>query len=110
MAKKVPKISNFAEISAKIRTLEGGKRELAESLFNKLKFIDCEIEKLQEVLLVKGWVEPYQNGANQGGMKKSSEGEAYNSLIKSYNMLIKQLSDLLPEKVESDELVDFLKG
>ena len=42
-----------------------------------------------------------------------SEGEVYNTLIKSYNSTIKQLNDMITQAItdeEPDELMQFLKG
>jgi hypothetical protein len=57
-------------------------------------------------------VEEYQNGANQYGVKKCSEVEIYNTMIKNYSSIIKQLIDLLPNdsKGSGDELLDFISG
>ena len=52
----------------------------------------------------------YKNGENQFGLKKSAALEAYNTIIKNYNSVIKQLLDILPEGVEADELESFLGG
>ena len=58
----------------------------------------------------KGFVEEYQNGANQFGVKKCSEVEIYNTMIKNYSSIVKQLVDLLPNDARSggDELLDFI--
>lgn len=80
-----------------IDTLPEAKKSIATGLLDKAVFMDGELLKLQKILKSKGWVEEYQNGANQSGMKKSSEADVYNSMIKNYNATLKQISDLFPE-------------
>ena len=70
--------------------------------------IDCG-EGTQIAIKEKGWTEEYQNGANQRGVKKSSEGETYNVVLKNYNSTLAAICKLLPdERVGGDELMDFI--
>ena len=95
-----------------INTLPDAKKSLAMGLLDKAVFMDEELGKLQDILKEKGWVEEYQNGANQCGLKKSSEADVYNGMIKNYNSTLKQIADLFPaeNKAESgDPLMSFLK-
>ena len=106
-------MKDFTNVKKAIENLPASKQELAKKLVSKLEFMDVELEKLQGILKEKGWVEEYQNGATQFGLKKSSEGEVYNTLIKSYNSTIKQLNDMITQAItdeEPDELMQFLKG
>ena len=59
------------------------------------------LDELQEIIKEKGFTEEYQNGANQFGVKKCSEVEIYNTMIKNYSSIIKQLVDLLPNDARS---------
>ena len=59
----------------------------------------CE---LREIINEKGYTEEYQNGANQKGIKKCSEVEIYNTMIKNYMSAIKQLTDLLPKETQRE--------
>ena len=95
-----------------INTLPKAKKSLGMALLDKASFMDEELRKLQDILKEKGWVEEYQNGANQCGLKKSSEADVYNGMIKNYNSTLKQIADLFPadSKTESgDPLMSFLK-
>ena len=95
-----------------INTLPDAKKSLAMGLLDKAEFMDEELGKLQNILKEKGWVETYQNGATQTGLKKSSEADVYNGMIKNYNSTLKQIADLFPaeNKAESgDPLMSFLK-
>lgn len=99
-------------IKALIETLPDAKKSIAYGLLDKAVFMDGELLKLQKVLKEKGWVEEYQNGANQSGLKKSSEADVYNAMIKNYNSTLKQISDLFPDtgyEGEKDPLLAFIR-
>lgn len=104
-------MKKFTQVKKEIKKLPKSKQEIANNLLDKAMFMDRELEKLQEILTEKGWTEEYHNGATQSGLKKSSEGDVYNTMIKNYTAVMKALADILPENgEESDELIDFLKG
>ena len=106
MAKK----DRFKAISDEIDRLPESKAELGRSLLEKARFMDEGLNELQKNIKKDGWVEKYQNGANQFGLKKSSHADVYNTLIKNYNSTIKQILDLLPrEEGEEDELLSFIR-
>lgn len=99
----------FTKTKKKIKTLAPDKQERANKLLEKIIFMDAQLSELQEVIEEKGWTEEYQNGANQFGIKKSTEGDVYNTLIKNYTTAMKNLNDMLPEGGdEQDELEQFL--
>ena len=73
----------------------------------------ASLYELRQIINVKGYTEEYQNGANQKGVKKSSEIEIYNTMIKNFSAVMKQLTDLLPKdepktKPQSDGFDDFI--
>lgn len=94
------------------KDIEPGKRQTVEKLISNAAFMAESLDDLQETIREKGFVEEYQNGANQYGVKKCSEVEIYNTMIKNYSSVIKQLIDLLPNdsKGSGDELLDFISG
>lgn len=100
-------MNKVKRIKVRLDGLTGNKYELASVLLDKAEFMEAELNKLQEIIKEKGWVEQYKNGANQFGLKKSSEGDVYNAMIKNYNATIKQLMDILPNEVEE---TDDLRG
>ena len=89
---------------------DGSRKELLTNLVRKAEFISGELVKLEAVLKGKGWVEEYQNGQNQHGLKKSSEGDVYNQLIKNFATLMQKILDCLPDESaqNKDELELFL--
>ena len=94
------------------KDIEPGKRQTVEKLISNAAFMAESLDDLQEIIREKGFTESYQNGANQCGIKKCSEVEIYNTMIKNYSSIIKQLVDLLPndERSGGDELLDFISG
>ncbi len=94
------------------KDIEPGKRQTVEKLIENAAFMAESLNELQEIIREKGFTEEYQNGANQYGVKKCSEVEIYNTMIKNYTSVIKQLVDLLPNGEDSggDELLDFISG
>ena len=94
------------------KEIEPGKRQTVEKLISNAAFMAESLDELQETIREKGFVEEYQNGANQHGIKKSSEVEIYNTMIKNYSSIIRQLVDLLPNEAKGsgDELLDFISG
>lgn len=92
------------------KDIEPGKRQTVEKLISNAAFMAESLDELQDIIREKGFTEEYQNGANQSGIKKCSEVEIYNTMIKNYSSIIKQLVDLLPnnEAGSGDELLDFI--
>ena len=104
-------MKDFKKIEADLKLLPPSKQELAQKLLSKAVFMDAELENLQKILKEKGWVEQYKNG--EYGLKKASEGEVYNTLIKSYNATMRQIADLLETVANQnadDDVMAYLKG
>jgi chitinase len=83
-------------------------QKACNSLIDNAAFMAVTLKELQEAINADGIVSTYQNGANQWGTKKSPEVETYNSMLKNYMIIIKNLIDLLP-KDKKDELDEFDK-
>lgn len=84
--------------------LETSRSKLVESLINDAAFQRVTLEETREIIQRDGIIEEYQNGANQKGIKKSAAVEVYDKMVNTYSKVIKQLCDLLPEKVNWDEI------
>ena len=90
-------------------------KKAVDSLVDEAAFMAASLYELREKINEKGYVEAYQNGANQKGIKKCSEVEIYNTMIKNYSSVVKQLTDLIPKKQEnsaetSDGFDDFVNN
>ena len=83
--------------------IETSRKKTVEKLINDAGFMGVTLEEIGLVIQGDGVVETYQNGENQKGVKKSSAVEVYDKMVNTYSKVIKQLCDLLPEKVVWDE-------
>ena len=100
----------FDRITKDIEFLPESKKELAKTLLSKAKFMETQLTKLQAEIRKKGATEEYQNGENQRGVKKSAAVDVYNTMIKNFNMTIKQLDDMLEDvPADADALALFMR-
>lgn len=88
--------------------LEPNKLSTCQALIERAAFITVSLEDLEEELNEVGWTEPYQNGANQAGLKKSAAADVHISLTKNLNAIIKQLLDLVPAAQKESRLSAFM--
>ncbi len=92
-------------------TIDDNKLTIIKPLINKAAFMSVTLDELQDNILKSGISETYKNGANQYGNKESTEIRVYNSMIKNYHNVVKQLLDLLPpdssEYVVGTSLLEF---
>lgn len=86
------------------------KKNLVQRLIENAAFMATTLEDLQQEINTNGCVSAYKNGENQFGTKKSPEVEIYNTMVKNYAAVIRQLTDLLPEggEVPNDGFDDFI--
>lgn len=97
------------------KKLDEKTKKATESLVNEAAFMGTSLYELRTIIAEKGYTEEYQNGANQKGVKKSAEIEIYNTMIKNYMAVIKQLTELLPKeqkavKLQDDGFEEFVNG
>lgn len=92
-------------------------KKAVESLVEEAAFMAASLYELRKIIDEKGYTEEYQNGANQKGIKKCSEVELYNTMIKNYTSVVKQLTDLIPKeqqvkasKTDTDGFDDFVEN
>lgn len=110
MARKIGKreLGRFAEIYS---TAAPEKQSMCLQLIKNAVFMEEQLTKLQADIRENGVVSEYKNGENQWGTRKSPEVDVYNSMIKNYTSVIKQINDILPDALPADdELTAFLKG
>lgn len=95
-----------------IKGIPEDKKKLVEGLIADASFMAEQLEVLRDHIAVNGWSETYQNGANQCGKKTSVEADMYVKVQKAYVVVIKQLTDFLPDKnsVQKDDAKEKLLG
>lgn len=90
--------------------LEENKKKIAEKLIENAAFMSITLEDLKKDIVKYGVKETYVNGKDQYGFKESIESKTYNTMIKNYMNIIKQLNDMAPEDKrinEDDEFKQF---
>jgi hypothetical protein len=98
-----------ARLLAIFKGLEQNKLQTCHAIIDRAAFITVSLQDLEETLNETGWVEPYQNGENQSGMKKSAAADVHISLTKNLNAIVKQLLDLVPPAQKSSRLEALMK-
>lgn len=99
-----------------IKDIPEDKKKLVEGLIADASFMAEQLEVLRDHIAKNGWSESYQNGANQSGKKTSVEADMYVKVQKAYVVVIKQLTDFLPETAPTakdearEKLLGFIHG
>lgn len=99
--KKVDLIS----IKATIDTLENDKKVLCMSLLNEIIFMQTTLDDLKKQVDEKGVVTKMCQGKYDIERANPALNQ-YNTLIKNYSSCIKQLNELLPKEIESNDNFD----
>ena len=86
------------------KDLDENKLKTCSALIDRAAFITISLEDLEVQLNDTGWVEYYQNGENQSGMKKAAAADVHISLTKNLNAIVKQLLDLVPPAQKASRL------
>lgn len=89
------------------KDLPENKKKISEKLIDNAAFMSVSLEELKKDIILYGVKETYVNGKDQYGFKESVESKTYNTTIKNYMAIIKQLNDMLPEEKKIDEDDEF---
>ena len=89
------------------------KKNLVNKLIESAAFMSVELKKLELYISENGVTEEYQNGSNQWGTKVSTEASVYNTMIKNYTSIIKQLCELFDQlhkkgKIDEESYILFV--
>ncbi len=105
--KKVKKEIN--RLKKVFKELSKNKKKIAERLIENAGFMSVTLEDLKKDIIKYGVKETYVNGKDQFGFKESIESKTYNTMIKNYMNIIKQLNDMMPEQKKINEDDEFDK-
>ena len=97
-----------ARLNEIFKDLEANKLSTCQALIDRAAFITISLEDLEEQLNKTGWVEEYQNGENQYGMKRAAAADVHISLTKNLNAIIRQLLDLVPPAQKTSRLSEMM--
>lgn len=89
------------------KDLPDNKKKMAEKLIENASFMSITLDELKEYIKLYGVKETYVNGKDQFGFKESIESKTYNTMVKNYMNIIKQLNDMLPEEKKINEDDEF---
>lgn len=89
------------------KDLPENKKKMSEKLIENASFMSITLDELKEDIKKYGVKETYVNGKDQYGFKESIESKTYNTMIKNYMNIIKQLNDMLPEQKKINEDDEF---
>ena len=89
--------------------LDPNKLQTVQTLICRVAFATVSLQDLEVQLAHDGWVEKYQNGENQSGVKQSASAGVYLSLTKNLNSMIKQLVDLVPVAQRKSKLEELMR-
>lgn len=103
--KKIKKELN--RLKKLFKDLPENKKKISEKLIDNAAFMSISLEELKKDIILYGVKETYVNGKDQYGFKESIESKTYNTTIKNYMAIIKQLNDMLPEEKKIDEEDEF---
>ena len=87
------------------------KQKLLKGLKEQAAFMYATLMELQEIMNNEGPVELFEQG-KQKLLREHPASKVYNSMIKNYSSVIKQLLELMPaedKKTVEDELLAFIK-
>lgn len=84
------------------KELPNNKKKMAEKLIENASFMSITLDELKEDIKLYGVKETYVNGKDQFGFKESIESKTYNTMVKKYMNIIKQLNDMLPAEKQVD--------
>ena len=103
--------SEIARLNKLFKDIEPNKLKTAKKLIENAAFMAITLDDLQTAMNETGVISEYQNGENQWGTKKSPEVDVYNTMIKNYASIIKQLIDLAPEAAGAgNDLLSYVTG
>ena len=86
------------------KDLDENKLKTCSALIDTAAYITVSLRELEEQLNATGWVEEYQNGENQRGLKKSAAADVHISLTKNLTAITKQLLELVPPAQKASRL------
>lgn len=106
--------AEIKRLSQIFENIDKDKKQLCDKLIQNAAFMAVSLGDLQDQIETDGWVEEYQNGANQKGRKPGSAAQLYTKLINNYRQVIGDMIKLLPKdeqelaRLTSDPMADFL--
>lgn len=83
--------------------------KIVKNLIDETAFMSVTLKENRQYIEENGVKEVYVNGKGQFGYKESVESKNYNTMIKNYSNVTKQLIDFLPKEEKKNVGEDLLK-
>ena len=102
-------------LTKRVRELPEKKKKLTVGLIERAAFMRVELEDLELDLKENGWTESFQQSKNLEPYDRARpQGQTYNTMNTSYQKIMKQLHDMLPQeqaqKAQDDGFEAFVMG
>lgn len=101
----------FEKINKLFENVEENKKSLVEGLIEQNCFMYVQLKELNEIINKKGVVEKFKQGKQEFDRERPAT-KTYNTMIKNYNLIVRQLIENLPTKKPldpDDEFEEFNK-
>ena len=98
--KEIKKETN--KLKKLFKELPNNKKKMAEKLIENASFMSITLDELKKDIKLYGVKETYVNGKDQFGFKESIESKTYNTMVKNYMNIMRQLNDMLPEEKKTN--------
>lgn len=97
-----------------LRELSEDKLKIADGMIRRLAFMQITLEDLEEDIKDKGIIENFSQTKDIEYDRERPTVRIYNTVIRNYSSVFKQLIDLFPDaekaKPAADELMGFVKA
>ena len=94
--------------------IETKRKQTIEGLIQRAAFMRVSLQDLEDDLNLFGFTEFFSQGEQEPYLRKRPTADLYNTMNASYQKIIKQLTDLLPEAKtpapKGDGFEDFVNG
>ena len=111
MARKKVKCEDIDKLKNAIELIGENRKPIAENIFQKIKFMNETLIKLEKQIQDEGAVIKAVNGNGFETISEHPAQKSYNTMIGRYNGLIKTLIDMIPENEPAeDEFMKFING
>lgn len=113
MAEKTKSTRVKAEMRRLLKIFDGAdanKLAVVKPLIERMAYTTISLADLEVQLTECGWVEEYQNGREQSGLKKSAAADCYISLSKNLTAMTKQLLELVPAAQRHSRLEELMRS
>lgn len=110
MAKESERYKDIRKLEKTFNNLDGDRKTIGLSLIDELYFMGDTLSKLKKIIDKDGVVENFEQGV-QKFIREHPALKSYNSLIKNYQSMMKQLNEMIPNNSSlgaGDKLGNFM--